>query len=635
MVKRKAIAVVAADVFNEYINKIMCGLSEQANALGYDVHVFMMTFNNDAETLLQKGEENIYTLMNSDVISGAVFICGNIRSRKLIEKLEKKLVEMDMPVVSIDSKSNICECLNAEDEGLFEMITDHFIEVHNCRKIMCLTGIEGFPQSESRLSGYKKSMEKHGIPVTDDLVVYGDFWTNTAHQLADEFKSGKRSIPEAVVCANDMMAISLCNYLISMGYNVPEDIMISGYDGSPEANENIPSVTTIFPLNHDLGAKAVRYLHKKITGEEGEAIPSQKGSIIHAQSCGCGVDKVRCVQTHENYSSNIKHFDTLYRSSGMTEQLLEVKSLDELMNKIDNFMYLINGLNVYMLCLCDNWDDVEHETNEFYLREGYSENMTIKMIRSGDRADITDYVFKSSEIIPQKMNEYVAEPSTFFYLPMHFQDRCFGYSIFNFNDVRRSLSTLYAMWCRNINMSLEFLRVRTKLMFMNQRISLNSIRDTLTGIYNRKGFKRFSEMLFKKSKTENKKILILVADLDMLKYINDNFGHIEGDNAITVCATVLNTCCQNSEICARIGGDEYAIVGCYDYTDEIIDGYIGYIRDYFERYNSSSGKPYPVDASVGYYCGIPDEDMDFQDCFGIADKKMYENKFERKKFRNS
>ena len=70
--------------------------------------------------------------------------------------------------------------------------------------------------------------------------------------------------------------------------------------------------------------------------------------------------------------------------------------------------------------------------------------------------------------------------------------------------------------------------------------------------------------------TSVKTLFVLMADLDQLKMINDNFGHMEGDNAITVAANALNTSCDLNEVCARIGGDEYAIVGCGDYTDEHI-----------------------------------------------------------------
>ncbi len=632
---RKTIAVVAADVYNEYINKILSGITKQANALGYDVGVFMMTFNKDSDTWLQVGEENIYNLLNADAIDAAVFIGGNIVSKTLVKKLEQLLQSLGIPFIAVDCESDVCESINALDTDLFELMTDHFIQYHKCREIMCFTGFEGNPQAESRLAGYRRSLEKHGIPIRDELIVYGDFWKTSAIALAEEFISGTRKLPDAVVCANDLMAIYLCNHLENNGIQVPENVMISGYDGSQDAIDNVPSITTIFPLNENLGARAVLRLHKMITGEDAEIIDTAPGHIIPGQSCGCDEDSYTWSITHESYINNIKNFDAMYRSSGMTEKLLEAQSLEELIKLVNNFCYLINGLDHYMLCLCENWDNLEQADSDDYLKEGYAENMHIKMIRVKDKLMPADFTFKSSEIFPEKLHELVPEPSAYFFLPMHFKDRCFGYSIFKFNNIRRSLSALYATWCRNINIALEFLRVRTQLMCINQRIFVNSIRDTLTGIYNHKGFKRFSDTIFKTAISEQKKLLIVVADLDMLKYINDNFGHVEGDVAITVAADILNKCCQNNEICARIGGDEYTIVGCFDYTDEIIESYITYINDYFERYNATSGKPYPVGASIGIYCDVPAEGVTFQDCFSIADKRMYQNKFERKKMRTN
>lgn len=633
---RKTIAVVAANVFNEYVNIILKGISEQSNSLGYDVAVFMMTFNNSMDSPLQYGEENIFNLLNSKAIDGVVFIGGNIARKPLYEKLKKQLSELNIPIVSVDYETGICENFNAEDTELFEIMTDHFIECHGCKEIMCFTGFESIPQSHSRLLGYKKSLEKHNIPVRDDLIVFGDFWKISAKELAEEFISGNRKLPEAIICANDLMALTLCNTLIAAGIKVPDNVRISGYDGSQEALDNIPSITTIFPLNHDLGARAVCYLHEKITGEKTTKIETQKGEIIKAQSCGCGEEVEFWVKKNENYYTNAQHFDNLYRSCGMTEVLLEADNLEDLLLKINSHTYLVYGLNVYMLCLCENWDNIEaNDDADDYLMDGYAENMILKLIRHNLEYSTVDEKFKSIEIIPPAMYELSPEPSTYFLLPLHFEKRCFGYSIFKFNDIRDSLTSVYALWCRNINIALEFLRVRTKLMSTNQRIFINSIRDTLTGIYNHKGFRRFSESIFKTAKTEKRKLLIIVADLDLLKYINDNYGHLEGDNAITVAANVLNKCCQNNEICSRIGGDEYTIIGCYDYTDEIIDEYLSYINDYFERYNATSGKPYQVGASIGVFCGVPEENSEFQDYFKIADKRMYENKFERKKNRTT
>ena len=319
----------------------------------------------------------------------------------------------------------------------------------------------------------------------------------------------------------------------------------------------------------------------------------------------------------------------------MTEALLEADNFDELIHKINSYTYLIYGLDTFMLCLCDQWNNIESNDDNDYLKDGYSEKMTVKFIRHNDDYYLPDEEFRSEEIMPDALFRFENKPSTYFFMPIHFEKRCFGYAIFKFKQIIDSMSTIYAMWCRNINISLEFLRVRDKLTSINQRIFLNSIRDTLTGIYNHKGFKRYSEQIFKTAKAEAKKLLVMVVDLDGLKHINDNFGHLEGDNAIVQIANILNKCCLNNEICARIGGDEYVMIGCYEYSDEMVNSYLKNIETYIEKYNSQSGKPYKIGASIGVYCDNPNEDTKFEECFSIADKLMYENKFARKKNRTT
>lgn len=633
MQKRKKIAVIAADISNDYMNRILVGISEQSKALGYDVYAFVMTFNVDGEGLIQNGEENIFTLINSEIIDGILLLGGNFASQTLLDKIREQIIAVGVPTLCLDYDYDFCESIYAEDKPVIERMTDHLIDVHGCRDIMCLTGPKGNTPAMSRLEGYKRSMEKHGLEVKDSNIVYGDFWKPAAQRLAKEISGRKRPIPDAVVCANDVMAMNLCNELISGGIKVPEQVKITGYDGAREAFDNIPSISTVFPENTHLGASAVCRLHEMITGEKTKPVDITKGSLILAQSCGCSEGLSFLVRHREYYNKNVERYERFYRKSGMMEGLMKAESLEALLHKIEEYSYVLNGIETYMLCLCRNWDDVENNDDDDYIRVGYTPMMEMRMVIRDGTAELVSHEYISSDIIPPAMEEYSDGPAVYFILPVHFMDRCFGYSLFRFRDIRLSISTVFTHWNRNINIALEFLRVRTKLMSINQRISMSSIRDTLTGVYNRKGFNRFSESLFKKAQTEKKNFFIMMADLDLLKSINDNFGHIEGDNAIIVAANALNTCCKNSEICCRIGGDEYAVIGVGDYPDEMISDYFKYIEDYCERYNATSGKGYKVGVSVGFYCDVPTSMDKISTFITIADERMYDNKISRKKNR--
>ncbi|WP_303825483.1 GGDEF domain-containing protein [Ruminococcus flavefaciens] len=633
MRKRKTIAVIAADVFNDYMNRIFVGISEQCRSLGYDVITFLMAFNLDSGNLIQQGEENIFSLVKKNIIDGVVLMAGNLASQNLIDKFVKVFSKWGIPVVALDYDFDFCDSIYADDTELFERMTDHFIDVHGCSRIMCLTGPEGSRPAETRLAGYRNSMEKHGLEIRDGDIVYGDFWRIVSQRLAKEFVEGRREMPEAVVCANDAMARYLASALVKGGLSIPEDIRISGYDGTNDAVLNIPSISTVLPENERMGARAVCILHQKISGISTEPVETLPyGKLLFARSCGCGSATCHSVTTREELHNRVERYENYYKKSGMLESLMEEENLDGLLHKLNGLIYVLNGLDTYMLCLNRNWDNIEGEEND-YIREGYASIMEARMIYTRNNTEFGSRGFRSADILPHFIDNYCSELSMYFLLPVHFMDRCFGYSVFKFSDIRCAASNVFAQWNKNISVALEFLRVRTKLLSINQRIFMSSIRDTLTGIYNRHGFNRMAESIYRKACSEQKLLFIIIADLDRLKMINDNYGHIEGDNAITAVANALNTSCELNEICARTGGDEFAVIGCGDYSETKTAEHYRHIYDYLARFNASSKKKYKVEVSLGSFLGVPDFEGGLDNYIKIADARMYENKTKRKKMR--
>lgn len=628
--RRKKIAVVAADAFNDYINRIFVGISEQCRFLGYDVCFFIMAFNAETGSPMQKGEENIFSLIDSSSFDGVILLAGNLESCVLAEKIGREAVKKGMPVISADYDFDFCESIYAEDSEPFEMMTDHFIEEHNCRRIMCLTGRYGSTPAMSRLKGYISSMKKHGLEIQDGDIIYGDFWNNASEKLAGELINGEKGLPDAIVCANDAMAKFLCNALIKGGIRVPEDVRISGYDASRDAVEHVPSITTIYPDNTYLGARTVTRLHEMITGEKAETVETERRRLIFARTCGCSTSMDYLVSKREDYGQNVERFSTIFRDSGMLENLMVAVNIEELLDKISSFSYILNGLDTYMLCIARAFEDaLSNSADKDYLRSGYGDKMNARLVIRDGKASLANRKFSTKDIIPPSEND--SEPSAYFILPVHFMERCFGYSVFKFNDVHKAVSPVFSSWNRQVSLAIETMRVRTDLMDLNNKINLASIRDSLTGIYNRTGFNNFSEEMLKKALCNKKQLMIIVADLDKLKLINDNYGHIEGDNAIATAAKALEDCCNlNDEKCARIGGDEYAVVGVGDYTDEMLDRYFQKVSTRLEKYNAVSGKGYKVGLSIGLYCDVPTED-NFSKYLKIADNRMYENKFNRRK----
>lgn len=122
-------------------------------------------------------------------------------------------------------------------------------------------------------------------------------------------------------------------------------------------------------------------------------------------------------------------------------------------------------------------------------------------------------------------------------------------------------------------------------------------------------------------------ITIVLADLDGLKKINDNYGHGEGDHAIHTVAQALKNACPKNAVCARFGGDEMLAIFDEEYDPDLIKKDI---TAYLDSYNSTSGKPYVVAASVGIYKAERGSCLDIEELMKRADELMYAEKLAKK-----
>ena len=156
--------------------------------------------------------------------------------------------------------------------------------------------------------------------------------------------------------------------------------------------------------------------------------------------------------------------------------------------------------------------------------------------------------------------------------------------------------------------------------------------DSLTGLYNRRGFYQYAVPQFEKAAAEKKTVAIVSADLDGLKYINDHFGHAEGDNAIKTVTCALLHAAENNEVCARFGGDEFVVAGVTELSEEeYSENFRKRFDEYLENYNNEAGKPYKVEASIGITCRQP-ENFNVDDMIKLSDDLMYTEKSTRKHF---
>jgi two-component system cell cycle response regulator len=162
---------------------------------------------------------------------------------------------------------------------------------------------------------------------------------------------------------------------------------------------------------------------------------------------------------------------------------------------------------------------------------------------------------------------------------------------------------------------------------MEAEIISLSITDYLTGLYNRRGFMTLAEQQIKMvGRTDKKSLLLLLfADLDKMKSINDNLGHKKGDNALMEVASILKKVFRESDIIARIGGDEFAVLGIVAQKSDI-GAFESRLQEQIDIHNAYENRDYTISLSVGAACSDPEKHYSIDELMSRADKLMYDQK---------
>jgi DNA-binding LacI/PurR family transcriptional regulator len=148
------------------------------------------------------------------------------------------------------------------------LATKHLID-SGCRNIVTITGDLKLQSGRDRLDGYEKAFSGAGLKLRDELVIHGDYTQSKAEELTRQLVKKKTKF-DGVFAGNDLSAVGVINVLLQNGIAVPGMVKVVGFDDSPVANKNQPSITTIRQPIRELGAQVAESLLAILDGQEVE-----------------------------------------------------------------------------------------------------------------------------------------------------------------------------------------------------------------------------------------------------------------------------------------------------------------------------------------------------------------------------
>ena len=621
MERRKRIAFLGNSLTSRYRR----GLCRSFNIAAEEKNVDMVYFNSMGRIGIVDGvfgnyDAELLDYVDLDQFDGIIYDGEGYFENGIDDMFEKRLRTVKCPVVSISNHVDGFYNIEFNDAGGMQAVVEHFIECHHFTKIGYMSGFYSHPDAQVRLAEFRAVMKKYGLPEDGIGVFEGDFWYNKGGEAADFFLSMAER-PEAIVCANDFMAMSLINALKQRGIKVPEDIAVSGYDGTMEGREFLPHLTSVSRERLDIARKAIGLLVDTADNKEAGANDLKvTPKTIISQSCGCD-------------PLNYQHVMEII--SRMHEEI-----------RLENIAVFDSESSILKLNRVDTVRGIESVFSESALDFGEYRSffMMIHTDSAGCPAYDSDFTSPSGNFIPiiwiDKNKEYINSPHRFsrsFFIPSTESDRChvyyvmgvhcvdktFGYSVVEMtnNDI---FNEFYNVWILNIALTLNNLQKNNHINKLINKLENLSIRDGLTGMLNRRGFDEQSRSRLSGLR-EMAVVCTMVIDMDGLKRINDKYGHHEGDRAIKAIADMITESCDSGEIAGRVGGDEFYIFAI-DYSQAKLERFLARMQKKKDEFNRMNNAGYELDFSCGAHMVETDSSGLIEEFLKISDSKMYEQK---------
>lgn len=596
MGKRILIGVIVADCHIDFQSEILRGIITQAFKSNCDVAVISPLHNFSISSVHKDAEKVIFDLLLSEDIDGIIYDRNALQNEDICKHIDSLCKRSEKPVMLLDHNDHKSfETTSVDDRDAFETITDHLINVHGCRRIYCLTGPRNTFSGEERLAGYKTAMKRHGISIDRSWWEYGDFWTEAPKRFAKRIISGELERPEAIVCGNDVMAITLSKKFMDAGIRVPEDIAITGYDASIEGYQSSPSITSYCRPNFQLGAEAVRRLYRIITGRICARVPNEHGELRVGESCGCTENPGLRHSILRNININAR-FESELLYGNMLFDITNADNIATFADRLDNYTYLLHKMRRVRICLTQSYIDATVDKNAEVLGFNMGDNMKVVLAKSAIRREAeTNLVFSSSELLPD-YREDRSYPSAFFLSPLHYNNNFFGYSAVSFGKEPRSFSSLYMKWINYVNVALEQVHIKA---IMNRTILNTSkalLYDHITGLLNRSGIEQeFSTKL--SAEAGNGSIECMIFELHGLKKAYYQSGEEKSNSIMEAFAKKLRSCIHSKEICGAWASQTLCVISPdSDRAGDIYELLCGKIK---ETQFSSGEENCNIDFSVG------------------------------------
>lgn len=419
--EKKVVALCTAGLEEKFHMKLVKRVIHELQNAGH----YVLVFGSDSDLYRMndsdKGDASIYCLLSFRYIDMVLLFSETIKKDDVLIDIIESASRAKVPVMSIGREMPGCYNVLYDMDSTFEQLVRHIVEYHQMREVNFIAGIKDNAISERRLEIYKKVLDDNDILFEEDRIGYGDFWDGPTREVMAEFMHPSRVPPEAIICANDSMALAVCDYLKEHGVKVPEEMLVVGIDGIEEGIKHAPSITTGVRDEVNDAKKIVDLVNRICSGRKVPELTEFEYHLQLSQSCGC--------QKHHLFEASAVIAEL---NTSMAAYRTDIRRYTEMTEKIfkcegeTNFLDILLEYMPDQSFLCLNQDLTiggESPNMHRYGKEPFTRELNAYVKTDGAVHTSDCYL---DNVIPELVKDTASDQAVVM-LPVHFIDQVVGY----------------------------------------------------------------------------------------------------------------------------------------------------------------------------------------------------------------
>ncbi|MGN0667089.1 MAG: EAL domain-containing protein [Huintestinicola sp.] len=616
--RKKLIGVCLTKIYEDSVTEYADRLKVYA-AMHDCKLIFFNSFTDFYETSADTNKAySIYNIINYDMLDGIIILYDSFYSSETPDRIIDAAQKSGTPVLVVNGQRADCCCISGDYTEEYKRLIRHVIKDHGITDTVYMAGFIGEVNSERRINCYKSVMDECNIPINDDNIIHGDYWETPAKDAMERLRKQNR-IPKAIFCANDLMALAVCEWLAQHDYRVPEDVIVTGFDGLIAGDFSTPSITTCMQDWDKIAKASIEMISCAAEGKTFEtALPEIFSSRLR-ESCGCKNDtqdfrhtaqqlftKLHGMQTHENYVNK------------SYTNMLNIHDMESLRSLLP--VYTLEGSYVCVnrRLIRDYLDDNDPAA--------FSDEMMIINSAFSRGSDISENkTITLKEMVPN-LEIWAENDSAYILSAIIAANRICGlYCVKaeDISDVAHKIKRVDII----ISNCFNALFNNVRQIQMRNNIANAAMIDPVTSLFNLKGitnwFNEFSDI----PESHKKTIAVSMYALPKYKYIYENYGIMESEKCLRFVAESLKKATAHNGVIAHISEDSFIVINIVEEGDNISDIVNKTTSIFFGLMSQlNSNSPYYLEVNAGCTVVNPEWEGRLSNFVKLANIELYINR---------